>query len=620
MSNTHDVFIIELRRLADSPSQPRTEYHGLDELADSIRQQGVLQPIICRPITQQPIGADPAEDLEIIAGHRRVRAARMAELEDIPAIIRPMSDLQVLQVQIVENLQREDVSPLDEGRAYAALRDQHGQTPKQIADTLGVSVRHVLARIQLLQLTGSARKALADGLIGSDIALLICAIPSTVHDKALELVTRTLETGERLALPVRAARANLRSAKLLHSIREAPFNIDLPALIDSAGPCLHYCPRLSNHMGDQVLEQLGADVCTDRTCYTAKLSAHTQRELGNLADNGWTVLDAEPEFGTWKKIEGDCIDNIAKAVSIDPTQRAYCIAWPDAVTGLHTQGVTVKGYTAILRLIYQRTPTPADAPANEGGEGVEEETTVATPRDTSDQEPKTLAHDGGMGAQEALRDEIAKAMLNGRGWPPSRSDLVLVCAALAFASGGHALAMTGLPSAHGGANRQLDELHRWPDSRLALTATALALFLAVEELPTDRATNLLVQLHTRYLDGEGDQSSRAAGAEAEDQTSLTAGQEVIDETPLTGRDQTDDAGASARPTTTAEAQYEAGQLTKPATQQRTTRKAPSARYQCPTTGQTWTGRGLKPRWLAEALHSGDKVLSDYDTQAEGSAA
>ena len=83
-----------LRRLADSPSQPRTEYHGLDELADSIREQGVLQPIICRPITQQPIGANPDEDLEIIAGHRRVRAARLAELDEIPAIIRPMSDLQ----------------------------------------------------------------------------------------------------------------------------------------------------------------------------------------------------------------------------------------------------------------------------------------------------------------------------------------------------------------------------------------------------------------------------------------------------------------------------------------------------------------------------------------------
>ncbi|MEY4906702.1 MAG: hypothetical protein RL260_420, partial [Pseudomonadota bacterium] len=368
MSNTHDVFTIELHRLADSPSQPRTEYHGLDELADSIRQQGVLQPIICRPITQQPIGADPAEDLEIIAGHRRVRAARMAELESIPAIIRPMSDLQVLQVQIVENLQREDVSPLDEGRAYATLRDQHGQTPKQIADTLGVSVRHVLARIQLLQLTGSARKALADGLIGSDIALLICAIPSTVHDQALELVMHRLETGERMALPVRAARANLRGAKLLHSIRDAPFNIDLHALIDSAGACLH-CPRLSNRMGDQVLEQLGADVCTDRTCYTAKLAAHTQRELGNLADNGWTVLDAAPEFGAWYPLISDYRDNTARAIGIDPDMRAHCIAWPDTVTGLHGTAVTKAGYSAMLRLIYLATPTPAAVPANEGGEG-----------------------------------------------------------------------------------------------------------------------------------------------------------------------------------------------------------------------------------------------------------
>jgi DNA-binding protein H-NS len=200
-------------------------------------------------------------------------------------------------------------------------------------------------------------------------------------------------------------------------------------------------------------------------------------------------------------------------------------------------------------------------------------------------------------------------VLFGRGWPPSRADLILVCAALAINVGDEARALTGLPSHRGGPGTILDEITRWPDNRIALTCTALAISTMADELPSDRCVTLLAQLHTRYLGGEGDQSSRADGAEAEDQTSLTAGE-----------DQTDDAGASARPTTTAEAQYEAGQLTKPATQQRTARKAPSARYQCPTTGQTWTGRGLKPRWLAEALHSGDKVLSDFDTQAEGSAA
>ncbi|MEY4910099.1 MAG: hypothetical protein RL260_3817, partial [Pseudomonadota bacterium] len=438
---------------------------------------------------------------------------------------------------------------------------------------------------------------------------------STVHDQALELVTRTLETGERLALPVRAARANLRSAKLLHSIREAPFNIDLPALIDSAGPCLHYCPRLSNYMGDQVLEQLGADVCTDRTCFQAKVVAHGLRELENLRDNGWTILDASPEPGSFHAANPDLDELMNKAIKVDCFLAEHRIAWIPYVTQLPFKAYTRIGYTKALLVLRPEPPPPAGVPANDGGEGVEEETTVATPRDTSDQEPKTLAHEGAEGARETMRNEIMRAVLFGRGWPPSRADLILVCAALAINVGDEARALTGLPSHRAGPGAILDEITRWPENRLALTCTALAISTMADELPSDRCVTLLTQLHTRYLGGEGDQSSRADGAEAEDQTSLTAGEEVIDETPLTGRDQTDDAGASARPTPTAEARYEAGQLTKQSTTERPTRKTPSARYQCPTTGQTWTGRGMKPRWLAEALHDGTKALSDFDTEA-----
>jgi hypothetical protein len=263
-----------------------------------------------------------------------------------------------------------------------------------------------------------------------------------------------------------------------------------------------------------------------------------------------------------------------------------------------------------------------------------------------------------------MRNEIVRAVLSGRGWPPSRADLILVCAALAINAGDDARALTGLLPFHRSTTTAiLDEITRWPDNRIALTCTALAITTMADELPNDRCVTLLTQLHTRYLGGEGDQSSRAAGAEVEDQTSLPAGEEAIDETTLTGRDplqallsdayrlglneeglpgqtvgerafamqrglyvtdadavqaqfsrgcsdalkrkqegaspalpghdQTDDAGESARPTTTAEARYEAGQLTKPATQQRTARKAPPA------------------------LHNGGKVLSDTDTKAEG---
>ena len=608
---------VRLSRLADSPSQPRSAYHQLDELAASIRTHGVLQPILCRPITDRQIGSDPAQDLEIVAGHRRVRAAELAYLDEIPATIRPMTDLEVLQVQIVENLQREDVSPLDEARAYASLRDGHGQTSAQIAATIGTSVRHVQARISLTTLTGAALDAVRDGRIGAEIGVLISALPPTLHDRAVFKI-RILDetTNETRTASLRQARQILRQSKLVMPIMSAPFEIFAPSLIDCAGACTA-CPSNSTHMGEQAQADLGADICTDPTCYAAKLAAHTVRELGNLADNGWTILDAEPEAGTWKKLEGECIDTVAKACAIDYTQRAHCIAWPDDVTGLHAKGVTAKGYTAMLRLIHP-TPAPPAArslPEGEGGDTEEDEgTTVATKRDTSDQEPTTLAPEGGEGARESLRERICWSVMMGNGWPPQRSDLILVCAALAINASRDALAMAGLPPVERvGAAVTLDEITRWPDNVIARTCTVLAIMTMSEELPSDRQVSLLTQLHTRYLGGgEGDQTSHGSAAESEDETSLTAGEKVTDETPLTGRDQTDDACASARPTTTAEARYEAGLLTK--------RKPSSARYQCPTTGQTWTGRGLKPRWLVQALDEGGKTLTDFDTLAQGTAA
>ena len=207
--------------------------------------------------------------------------------------------------------------------------------------------------------------------------------------------------------------------------------------------------------------------------------------------------------------------------------------------------------------------------------------------------------------------------------------------------------MTGLPPARAGAQKQLDELHRWPDNRVALTATVLSLFLAVEELPTDSATNLLVQLHTRYLGGEGDKASHGSAVEdQEDQPSLAAGTELMDEAgqpagvPTTTVDPeaaftaAREAGRAAgqanlqrgtaaynaamlaagvHPDSQLEHDWDAGYrhgLDMVLQQAQPQKKRPAARYRCPTTGQTWTGRGLKPRWLAQALDAG-AALADF---------
>lgn len=187
---TAHITHIPLDRIAESPTQPRSVYTGIEALAESIAQQGLLQPIVVRPIVQHDIiqqaAGDQAPDYELVCGHRRYRACQLIGAETIAAVVRPLDNLAVLVAQITENLQRNDVSPLDEARAMQQLLEQHGRTKKQIAQMLAASERHVSARLQLLGLTGRARDALISGDIGCELGVLIAAYPPAVHSIALE--------------------------------------------------------------------------------------------------------------------------------------------------------------------------------------------------------------------------------------------------------------------------------------------------------------------------------------------------------------------------------------------------------------------------------------------------
>jgi len=112
-------YTLPLLTLVESPTNPRTVFEGLDELAASIKAQDVIEPIVVRPHN----GAATRHAYEIVAGARRFRAAQLAGLKDIPAVVRDYDDAQVLEVQIVENLQRQDITPLDEARGFKRLVD-----------------------------------------------------------------------------------------------------------------------------------------------------------------------------------------------------------------------------------------------------------------------------------------------------------------------------------------------------------------------------------------------------------------------------------------------------------------------------------------------------------------
>lgn len=166
-----------------NPAQPRRTFSEaeLDELAASITQRGVLQPILLRPDPDAP------NQYQIVAGERRWRAAQRAGLKTIPAVVRDMDELQLLEVGIIENVQREDLNPIEEAEAYGALIKRFGRTQEDLADSVGKSRAHIANTMRLLNLGETAREHLRQGRIsaGHARAALGAPDPDPVVDMAV---------------------------------------------------------------------------------------------------------------------------------------------------------------------------------------------------------------------------------------------------------------------------------------------------------------------------------------------------------------------------------------------------------------------------------------------------
>jgi len=179
--------------------QPRTTFEHIDVLVDSVKQYGLLQPILVRPIAGAP------DSYEIIAGERRWRAAQKAQLHEVPVVIRTLDDLDALQLALVENLQRADLSPVDEAQGYRRLVTDFNQTQDEIAHTMGRSRPHIANTLRLLDLPESVREMIRRDEIsaGHGRQLLTFADPEAMAERVVaeKLSVRDLEklaAGERL--------------------------------------------------------------------------------------------------------------------------------------------------------------------------------------------------------------------------------------------------------------------------------------------------------------------------------------------------------------------------------------------------------------------------------------
>lgn len=179
-----DRTMIPIEQITANPDQPRRHFEAgaLQELADSLRQRGVLQPLIVRK--------HPQDDglFQIVAGERRWRAAQMAQLHELPVIVRDLSDTEVLEVAIIENIQRADLNAIEEAASFRQLMDRFGHTQERLAEALNKSRSHIANLLRLLTLPDQIQDYVKDGKLtaGHARALITADNPAALARRVIE--------------------------------------------------------------------------------------------------------------------------------------------------------------------------------------------------------------------------------------------------------------------------------------------------------------------------------------------------------------------------------------------------------------------------------------------------
>jgi ParB family chromosome partitioning protein len=263
---------VPLSLLNESTTNPRRAFDAsaLKELAESIKALGVLSPLLVRPLTEN--------GFEIIAGARRYRAAQIAEQSTVPVRVVHLSDAEALAAQLVENLIRSEIHPMEEAQGFRALLDleEPKYTIEQIGAKVGKSPAFVASRLKLVDLVPAAVEAFYTDTIGVGHALLLAKLPANQQESALKACFKEMYTGEskptRILLPVRNLQFWIDSNILL-VLKDAPFNKRDAQLVATAGSCAD-CPKRTG--GNKLLfADFGKqDACVHPTCYAAKVQAH----------------------------------------------------------------------------------------------------------------------------------------------------------------------------------------------------------------------------------------------------------------------------------------------------------------------------------------------------------
>jgi ParB/RepB/Spo0J family partition protein len=380
--------------------QPRKHFDqaALEDLAASVKEHGIQSPPLVRPLPrftlQEPdltshdwIIKDHAgkamshwskkfEDVarkelaelnkhayELVFGERRWRAAQLAKLETMPVLVRQLTDNQVRELQVVENLQRADISPLEEAQAMRDWMDKDGVTADQVAEKIGKSRSHVFARLKLLKLSEPVRKAVLEGKVSQSLGELIARVPGEAAQvKALEGIqngnqfwSKTEQKSVTEPMSIRAARDFIEE-KFMVPLKGAAFDrkIEYAGSKVCPGAC-ESCQFRSGNMKEEFPDIGSPDVCTNPAGFKEKTRLHAEslvatayakgeRVLQGKALKGlfredaymsgkyalhyqsaWVDLGAKPQQGnrTWEQLLGKHVPKDAVHVAFDPAGRRH---------------------------------------------------------------------------------------------------------------------------------------------------------------------------------------------------------------------------------------------------------------------------------------------------------
>jgi len=276
---------------------PRKHFDGeaMNELVASVKSVGILQP----PLVRKSTSKDQEQEYELVAGERRWRAAKAAKLAEIPILVAELTDSEVVEMQHIENLQREGLSPIEEAESFAKLIGSGKYTAESLAAKLGIDRTTIFNRLKLTRLQKPVREALEKKLIEPMIATLLARIPDPqLQEKCLKEALKGDWRSESQPFSFRDLRRHIEE-HYQRDLKEAKWNLN--RVMEKPGDSCEACPRRSGNMLEQFPEFKGsANLCTDLKCFARKLEWASNEKLEAAKRNGQkTMTAAEFEKKRW---------------------------------------------------------------------------------------------------------------------------------------------------------------------------------------------------------------------------------------------------------------------------------------------------------------------------------